>query len=413
MLDPLCRSLVVKFDHAAGLGNSSRRCNSEFLLRLRECRSLSCSSRGVRKLLYRCSSSQKYGSACSSSSLGKNVRKLSRLKSVPLCTALFGEFNRNAVGSSTTRETADGGTGLNDVDSSSPSPSPPPPSHALHTSRSISEERHGDRRAFDHANTVGILGGLNPLATVEFMRKIVDASNAEDESDHIPVLLCSDPNLRKRIASSRGPMKSSFKPALLEDAYGGAEEEIELITVEPLIQKRRFLEESGAKCIVMPCHVSHLWYDQLAEGCTVPFLHMADCVIDELKAADLQPLEAGTRPKIGVLGSEATLASAFYQEKLRSQGFDVALPDKATMEHAVIPGIAALQRRDMEGAKNLLRIAVQVLLVNAVNMVVLACHNMPTAFDADDPVLRKCIDPTHALARAAVKWSKTTKGLAR
>lgn len=407
MPDPLCRTLAVNFNHAAGPANSSsRRCDSESLLRLRECRIPSCSSR---KLSFRCTSS---------SSLGKNVRKLSRLKSVPLGTALFGDFNRNAVGSSTTRETADGGTGLNDVESSPPAPPastlpPPCPPPPPPPSGSSSEERHGDRRVFDHANTVGILGGLNPLATVEFMRKIVDASNAEDQSDHIPVLLCSDPNLRKRIASSRGRMKSSFKPALLEDAYPGAEEEIELITVEPLIQKRRFLEESGAKCIVMPCHVSHLWYDQLALGCTVPFLHMADCVIDELKAADLQPLEAGTRPKIGVLGSEATLASAFYQEKLRSQGFDVALPDKATMEHAVIPGIAALQRRDMEGAKNLLRIAVQVLLVNAVNVVVLACHNMPTAFDADDPVLRKCIDPTHALARAAVKWSKTTKGLAR
>ncbi|KAK9281397.1 hypothetical protein L1049_004297 [Liquidambar formosana] len=54
--------------------------------------------------------------------------------------------------------------------------------------------------------------------------------------------------------------------------------------------------------------------------------------------------------------------------------------DKATMEHTVIPAIEALDRKDMEGARNLLRIALQVLLVRAVNTVILASDDMLGSF---------------------------------
>ena len=87
----------------------------------------------------------------------------------------------------------------------------------------------------------------------------------------------------------------------------------------------------------------------------------------------------------------------------------MVLPDKAAMEHAVIPGVEALNRRDMEGARNLLRIATQLLLVNAVNTVVLACHDMPTAFAPDDPTLQRCLDPMDALARCTVKWAQRVR----
>jgi hypothetical protein len=37
------------------------------------------------------------------------------------------------------------------------------------------------------------------------------------------------------------------------------------------------------------------------------------------------------------------------------QGFEVVLPDQAAMQHIVIPAIEALKRKDIEGARNLLR----------------------------------------------------------
>lgn len=63
---------------------------------------------------------------------------------------------------------------------------------------------------------------------------------------------------------------------------------------------------------------------------------MAESVAKQLKEAKLKSLEAGSPLRIGVL---------------------------TTMEHTVIPAIEALKRKGMEGACNLLRIALQVLTV--------------------------------------------------
>ncbi|KAJ9692573.1 hypothetical protein PVL29_011564 [Vitis rotundifolia] len=75
-------------------------------------------------------------------------------------------------------------------------------------------------------------------------------------------------------------------------------------------------------------------------------------------------------------------------------GFEVVVPDKATMEHTVIPVIESLNRKDREGARNLLRIPLQVLLVRAVNT---------------DPLLKKCIDPMDALARSTINWARSVE----
>lgn len=94
---------------------------------------------------------------------------------------------------------------------------------------------------------------------------------------------------------------------------------------------------------------------------------------------------------------------------LINQGFEVVVPDKATMEHTVIPAIEAIKRNDIEGAQNLLRIALQVLLVRAVNSIILASDDMRDLLPQDDPLLKKCICPMDALACSAVKWAQSAR----
>ena len=95
----------------------------------------------------------------------------------------------------------------------------------------------------------------------------------------------------------------------------------------------------------------------------------------------------------------------------KMQGLEVVLPDMATMEHIVIPAIEALRRKDMEGARNLMRIAINVLLVRAVNVVVLASDEMQGLLSRDDPLSKKCINPMDALARSTLRWAKSIQNL--
>ncbi|XP_021805993.1 uncharacterized protein LOC110750044 isoform X6 [Prunus avium] len=209
------------------------------------------------------------------------------------------------------------------------------------------------------SNTVGIIGGLSVNSTLNFLRNLINWSSRDGESCP-PFVLCSDPALNKELLSIERP---SFPSVISKNE----------------------------------------------EGCSVPFLHMGECVAKELKEAKLKPLEAGSPLQIGVIATYATLKAGFYQEKLRNEGFEVVLPDKATMEHTVIPAIEALNRKDIEGAQNLLRIAVQVLLVRAANTVILASDDMRDLLPPDDPLVKKCIDPMDALARSTIKWAQSAK----
>ncbi|XP_068345374.1 uncharacterized protein [Pyrus communis] len=161
-------------------------------------------------------------------------------------------------------------------------------------------------------NTVGIIGGLSVDSSVKFMRKLVNWSSRDGESCP-PFVLCFDHVSNKELLSFE---KSSF-PSV--SSKNEAPEFDPTPIVENLLSKRIFLEKSGACCIVMPCHISHSWHDEISKGCSVPFLHIGECVVKELKEAKLKPLEAGSRLRIGVLASHATLTSGFYQEKLRSE----------------------------------------------------------------------------------------------
>nr|GEW36619.1 probable amino-acid racemase [Tanacetum cinerariifolium] len=224
---------------------------------------------------------------------------------------------------------------------------------------------------------VGIIGGVSADVTLDFVNKLVKWSNeGKDDGNGLPYVLCSDPIL-------------SNSCQLCNDTQ----------IVEILRHKRAFLERSGACCIVIPCHISHLWFDEVSKGCSVPVLNMGECAANEFMEAKLKPIEAGSPVRIGVLATNAILNAGFYQDKLQKEGFEVILPDKATMEHTIIPSTEAKSRKDIEGAQNLLRIAIHVLLVRAVNTIILASDDLRDILPYDDPLLKKCVDPLDSLAR--------------
>ncbi|KAJ4842109.1 hypothetical protein Tsubulata_033929 [Turnera subulata] len=269
----------------------------------------------------------------------------------------------------------------NESDNSPRSRKIPGPSKSL-------KENQTPNALLNQRNTVGIIGGVSVFSTLIFLEKLVWWSS-RDGQECIPFVVCSDPALSTVLPLNISTHPCSFSPI-----------------VDNLRRKRNFLEQSGAGCVVMPCHLSHAWYDAISEDCSKPFFHTGDCVASELKQAELKPLEVGGEVKIGVLATNETLTAGFYQLKLQSQGFEVVLPDEATMNHILLPAIEAFSRRDVEGARNLLRVAIQVLLVKGVNIVVLASDEIQGLLPHGDPLLRKCINPMDALARSTLRWAK-------
>lgn len=164
----------------------------------------------------------------------------------------------------------------------------------------------------NQANTVGIIGGFSVSSTLNFLEKLVRWST-RDAEECPPFVVCSDPALNEELLFHTSFHSLQTKTAQSQLNHG--------LIVQNLRHKRTFLEQSGAGCIVMPCHISHAWYGEISEGCSIPFFHVGECVARELKEAKLKPLEAGSEVRIGVLAADANLSAGFYQEKLQSQVF--------------------------------------------------------------------------------------------
>lgn len=71
------------------------------------------------------------------------------------------------------------------------------------------------------------------------------------------------------------------------------------------------LEKAGAGCVTIACNTAHHWATEIAANSSLPLLHIADAVLDHLK------LTLGRGSVIGLLATDGTLASGFYQQRLR------------------------------------------------------------------------------------------------
>lgn len=171
------------------------------------------------------------------------------------------------------------------------------------TENPTSSSFFNDVPTITQANGIGILGGASTDSTLHFAKRLKNLQLEEGSSP--PFILCSDPALSKDL--------SFFS------AKNGSVEADHASVVENLRRKRAFLENAGVSCVVMPCHISHSWHDEIKEGCSVPFLHVGECVAKELKAAKLKPLETGSPLRIGVLATNESVVPRIYQEKLEKE----------------------------------------------------------------------------------------------
>lgn len=224
---------------------------------------------------------------------------------------------------------------------------------------------------------IGVLGGMGPAATLDFLVKLIRLTPAERDQDHVPVIVLSDPRIPDRVApimEGRGP---SPLPALRRGI--------------------RTLEQAGATCIAIPCHTAHFWYDQMLETSNVPILHIADAVLADLARRGEMDV------RVGLLATAATLKAGFYQERLSAAGYICTVPAADVMERCVLPAIALVKRDRTVDAAPLLSRAVEHLIERGAQNVLLACTELPLALAAaSEPPA--CVDATAALARACIAW---------
>jgi aspartate racemase len=225
---------------------------------------------------------------------------------------------------------------------------------------------------------IGVLGGMGPLATADFFHKVIAATPAKGDADHVPLLIQSDPRIASRPAAILGDSRSPLPE---------------------LIAGRDRLIRAGATALAMPCNTAHFWYADLLTGCSVPFISIVDASVGELARV------AHVGSTIGIIATRATLATKIFDSALQRSGYAVMLPDEAMMNNLILPSIEFVKAGDPVSGGKLVEQAVQALLKRGAAAVILACTETPLALDAlNSPLRAHCVDSTAALARACVAW---------
>ena len=221
---------------------------------------------------------------------------------------------------------------------------------------------------------VGILGGMGPAATVDLMAKVLRATPAVRDEDHVPLIVWNVPQVPSRPAAIAGKGPSPLA-ALLEGA--------------------QFLESAGATALAMACNTAHHWAGELARATSIPLLHIADATLVDL-AARLPAIHS-----VALLGTRATLQLGIYAKPLEARGIEVRVPAEA-MQAALDRAIAAVKAGDLESARTDFVPVATAMLDRGADAIVLGCTELPL-IPLPAEVAARLVDPTLALARAIVR----------
>lgn len=163
---------------------------------------------------------------------------------------------------------------------------------------------------------VGVLGGMGPAATADFYSKLVAATPADRDQDHVRTVIWSDPSIPDRTI------------ALLE---GGED------PTAHLIDNAQRLERFGATLIAMPCNTAHAYLPAIAESVDVPIVSMIDAMTDDVYHLPVLPR------CVGLIATTATVRASLYEASLAAIGVSLLVPNSSEQD-VVMSAIREIKR---------------------------------------------------------------------
>ena len=223
--------------------------------------------------------------------------------------------------------------------------------------------------------TIGILGGLGPLATVEFMRRIMALTPIAAEEDHLHLIVDCNPKV----------------PSINNAALTGGTEPL-----PHLVAGLQRLEQAGADLLVMVCNAAHMFEPQLRTAANIPFISMVESTAQML---------VETYPKlecVGVLATDGCLEARIYQRELARRGIHAVQLDGAHLA-AFMAAIARIKAGQLDSpSKQMLLASIASLTEAGAQAIILGCSEvglLVSQGDCEPPLL----DPTECLAAATVR----------
>ena len=229
--------------------------------------------------------------------------------------------------------------------------------------------------------TAGVLGGMGPLATLDFLSMVVDHCPIVTEEDHVRLLVDQNPHIPNRQIVSNN--KSKKIGSMLAD---GA----------------RKLESAGVDFIVMPCNTAHMFSDEIKAEINIPFIHIVDETINEITEY------FSGKISVGIMATTACINAKIYQEGLSYNGKVCLFPEKYYQEECM-KGIFSIK----EGSKGLdpeiiLSSVANHLVDKGAEIIIAGCTEIPLVLKNENLDL-PLISSTKVLALKTIEYANHLK----
>ncbi|MCI0518194.1 MAG: amino acid racemase, partial [Woeseiaceae bacterium] len=205
--------------------------------------------------------------------------------------------------------------------------------------------------------TAGVLGGMGPDATVDFMAAVIALTPAGKDQDHVRMIIDHNPGVPDRQAAMKGD-RSTVSRVLTEMALR--------------------LEAAGADFLVMPCNTAHVFLPEVLPKLHVPFINIVDETVAEI--ADTLP----AAQQVGVMATNACIDAEVYQASIRASGRQSILP-LPEQQQELMRLILGIKRGEKGGAvKEAMKSIAADLARRGADVIVAGCTEIPLVLGKAD-----------------------------
>lgn len=231
--------------------------------------------------------------------------------------------------------------------------------------------------------TVGVMGGMGPDATVDFMTKVIALTDAKGDEDHVHMIVDQNPTIPDRQAAIRNGTGD------VSDALG-------------VMAKR--LEDAGADFLVMVCNTAHIFIDGVYASTNIPFIHLIE---ESVKEIDVVSPDA---KKVGVMATTGCLNTGIYQDAVLASGRMVLTPEGSEMQELMDLIKAVKAGNKSQEIRKGMQASAKKLVERGADVIIAGCTEIPIVFEGehcDVPV----VSSTGVLAQRTLELAKGLKPL--
>ena len=221
--------------------------------------------------------------------------------------------------------------------------------------------------------TLGIIGGMGPLATAMMFERIIDMTDAPKDQDHMEILIMNCPWIADRTAYIMGESEENPCPQI--------------------IGVGRRLKEAGADILAMPCVTSHYFADEIAEKTGLPLVNMPRETARYLKTRGIR--------RAGIMATDGTLKGGVFRKALMAEGIGLIEPDEARQRDVMDIIYRQVKAGPPPGMEQFYRVK-EYLLSQGAEAVILGCTEYEVV-KARNNVGRGCISALDVLCASCVQ----------